>query len=77
MNAAKTNKLTTDFEAAMLELEEIVQQIENDEIKLEAALDQYQRGAVLVKFCQDKLSEVEQKIKILDNDSDNLKDFAL
>ena len=51
-------------------------QIENDEIKLETALEQYQKGMLLVKFCQDKLAQVEQKVKLLDMETDSLKDFA-
>lgn len=63
------------FEAAIASLEDIVSQIENDEVKLEVALEKYQAGMALVKFCQAKLSEVEQKVKILDTETNNLKDF--
>ena len=69
------HKSPIDFEDAILELENIVKQIENDEVKLETALEKYQQGVRLVKFCQDKLATVEQKIKILDVDTDTLKDF--
>jgi exodeoxyribonuclease VII small subunit len=68
-------KAPTDFEDAIARLAEIVQQIENDEVKLEAALEKYQHGMALVKFCQEKLVEVEQKVKILDTQTDSLKDF--
>ena len=70
-------KAPADFEAAMAELEQIVLQIENNEVKLETALEKYQQGMALVKFCQEKLTEVEQKVKILDTDSDSLKDFNI
>lgn len=76
MNAVKT-KIPADFEQAIAQLEQIVGQIENDEVKLEVALEKYQQGMVLVKFCQDKLAEVEQKVKILDTESDSLKDFNI
>ena len=65
------------FEDAMAQLEKIVEQIENDEISLDEALTKYQNGVALVKFCQDKLAEAEQKIKILDTNNDNLKDFSI
>ncbi|MFN7095581.1 MAG: exodeoxyribonuclease VII small subunit [Burkholderiales bacterium] len=68
-------KVPESFEQAIEKLEEIVNQIENDEIKLEIALEKYQQGICLVKFCQEKLALVEQKIKILDLDNDSLKDF--
>ena len=70
-------KSPESFESAIGELEKIVEQIENDEISLELALEKYQHGTFLVKFCQDKLKEVEHKIKILDTDTGALKDFAL
>jgi exodeoxyribonuclease VII small subunit len=70
-------KAPADFEAAIAELEQIVLQIENNEVKLETALEKYQHGMALVKFCQEKLTEVEQKVKILDTDTDSLKDFNI
>jgi exodeoxyribonuclease VII small subunit len=72
--ATKT-KAPADFEEAIAELEQIVLQIENNEVKLETALEKYQHGMALIKFCQEKLTEVEQKVKILDTDTDSLKDF--
>jgi exodeoxyribonuclease VII small subunit len=73
----KKNQQLNDFEAAMSELESIVSQIENDEIKLEIALEKYQQGINLVKFCQEKLADVEQKIKILDFDTNSLKETII
>jgi len=70
-------KAPADFEAAIAELEQIVLQIENNEVKLDTALEKYQQGMALVKFCQEKLTEVEQKVKILDTDTDSLKDFNI
>lgn len=64
-----------NFEQAIAELEVIVNQIENDEVALEVALEKYQQGITLVKFCQDKLKQIEQKVKILDMDTDSLKDL--
>lgn len=66
-----------DFEDAILRLEDIVKKIENDEIKLDDALLQYQEGTKLIKFCQNKLKNVEQKIKILDTTDDTLQDFGI
>ena len=70
-------KTPENFEQAIAELESIVDEIENDEVKLDTALEKYQKGIALVKFCQDKLVEVEQKIKILDIESDSLKDYNI
>ena len=66
-----------NFEQAIEQLEAIVLKIENDEIKLDAALEQYQTGMQLVKFCQNKLVEVEQKVKLLDSETGELKDLNI
>ena len=65
------------FEDAIAQLEQIVEEIESDAIALEDALNKYQKGVTLVKYCQDKLAEVEQKIKILDTNSGTLDDFSI
>ena len=71
------NKNPLNFEKAIAELESIVNQMENNEIALDIALEKYQSGISLIKFCQDKLQEAEQKIKILDPESDTLKDLSI
>ena len=70
-----TKKNLDTFESAINQLEIIIQQIENEQIDLESALNQYKHGMELVKFCQDKLRDVEQKIKILDHETNQLKNF--
>ena len=71
------NKPPIDFEDALAKLENIVKQIENDEIKLDDAFLQYQEGVKLIKFCQEKLRNVEQQVKILDLANNNLDDFKV
>ena len=70
-----TKKSSDTFESAINQLETIIQHIENNQIDLESALNQYKHGMELVKFCQDKLRDVEQKIKILDQETNQLKNF--
>ena len=72
-----TNKSPTSFEQAIDELALIVNQIESNEIPLDTALLKYQQGISLIKFCQSKLAEAEQKVKILDPENNTLKDFAV
>ena len=54
------------YEAALLELEQLVARIEAGDMPLEQLLSQYQRGAELLKFCRDRLEKVEDQIKVLD-----------
>jgi exodeoxyribonuclease VII small subunit len=57
------------FEAALRELEAIVQTLESGDSPLEASLKAYERGTTLLRYCQDTLGQAEQKIRILDNGS--------
>lgn len=55
-----------DYEAALAELEQLLGLIESGQLPLEQLLAGYQRGAVLLQFCRDKLQAVENQIKVLD-----------
>ncbi|QDX80847.1 exodeoxyribonuclease VII small subunit [Denitratisoma sp. DHT3] len=55
------------FEAALSELEGLVQSMEHGDMALEASLAAYQRGMDLLKYCQNQLAAAEQRIQILDN----------
>jgi exodeoxyribonuclease VII small subunit len=63
------------FEAALEELESIVQTMEAGQLPLETSLAAYQRGIELLKHCQDALAAAEQKIQILEGGA--LRDFSL
>lgn len=54
------------YEAALQELEQLVARLESGELPLAQLLSQYQRGAQLLKFCRDRLTAVEDQIKVLD-----------
>jgi exodeoxyribonuclease VII, small subunit len=61
-------KAPKSFEEAMKRLETLTEAMQNADMPLEDALAAYQEGSALVKYCQDKLAEVEQKLHILDSD---------
>ncbi|MFK7997698.1 MAG: exodeoxyribonuclease VII small subunit [Granulosicoccus sp.] len=61
---------STKFEDALAELETIVQSLEGGEQSLEASLEQFERGVSLSRFCQQSLTDAEQKVKILLADED-------
>lgn len=56
---------STKFEDALSELESIVETLESGEQPLEISLEHFERGVSLTRFCQQSLSEAEQKVKIL------------
>jgi exodeoxyribonuclease VII small subunit len=53
------------FEAALKQLEEIVQRLEKGELPLEESLKLYEDGIRLSRICHSKLEEAEGKIEIL------------
>lgn len=56
------------FEAALAELEAVVEQLESGELSLEDSLAAFEKGVGLVRFCNQKLNDVEKKIEILVRD---------
>ena len=58
--------LPASYEAAQRELEQLVAKLESGELALEQLLVGYKRGAFLLEFCREKLTAVEQQIKVLD-----------
>ena len=62
------------FEDAMKRLEEIVLGLESDGLSLDESLSLFSEGVSLVKICNEKLSEAEQKVKILIEDKDGVRE---
>lgn len=62
-------KQTKSFESALKRLEEIVTDMEIGEISLDDSLKALEEGNDLVKFCLDKLDEVEKKVQKLNNEN--------
>ena len=54
-----------DFEAAMRDLEEIVERLEHGDLPLEESLKAFERGILLTRNCQSALKDAEQKVEIL------------
>ena len=57
-----------NFEAAMLELEQLVRQMENGDLSLDESLKAFERGVLLTRQCQKSLAEAELKVKMLSAD---------
>ncbi|EKV29608.1 Exodeoxyribonuclease VII small subunit [Caenispirillum salinarum AK4] len=51
------------FEDAMTALEDIVRQLEGGKVKLDEAVDAYERGVALRKHCETKLNEARQRVE--------------
>jgi len=61
----KKKAKSVDFEAAMAELEAIVERLEQGELPLEESLRQFERGVELTRSCQAALKMAEQKVQVL------------
>ena len=54
-----------DFEAALAELEKLVEKMESGNQTLEEALQSFQRGIELTRVCQQGLKDAEQRVEKL------------
>ena len=66
-------KMPATYEAALAELENLVQTLESGQVPLDDLLTGYQRGAALLAFCKEKLAAVENQIKLLDANNTSTK----
>lgn len=53
------------FEEAIVRLEEVVRALEDGNTPLDRALELYEEGISLVRFCNEKLDSAQQRINIL------------
>lgn len=67
---AQKDSADKKFESALEELEEVVDQLESGELSLEDSLSAFEKGVGLVRFCNQKLNEVEKKIEMLVRDKE-------
>jgi exodeoxyribonuclease VII small subunit len=51
-----------NFEDALAELEQIVRRLEGGQVKLDEAIQSYERGAQLKRHCEKKLNEAQQRV---------------
>jgi exodeoxyribonuclease VII small subunit len=63
-----SSPLPQDFETALAELEALVQAMENGSLPLEQSLAAYRRGVELTRICQERLSQAEQQVKVLEGE---------
>jgi exodeoxyribonuclease VII small subunit len=67
---ANKNGSEKKFEVALEELEKVVEQLESGDLSLEDSLTAFEKGVGLVKYCNQKLTDVEKKIELLVRDKE-------
>jgi exodeoxyribonuclease VII small subunit len=54
-----------DFETALKRLEEIIRKLESGDLPLDTALQLFEEGIQLSRFCNTKLGQAERRVEIL------------
>lgn len=57
------DKKEISFEAAIAELQSVVDRLEAGQVALEESLALYERGIALVKICNERLDAAEQRVR--------------
>ncbi len=61
----KAKKDEFDFEVALNDLGILIEQMEQGQLPLDKALENFEHGIALVRQCQEALKNAEQKVQIL------------
>lgn len=56
---------TLPFEAAIAQLEEIVEAMEEEELPLESLVSYYEKGTSLLKHCEKSLTSAKKRIELI------------
>lgn len=60
------------FEECLQRVQAVVEQLEGGNLSLEKSLELFTEGIALVRQCQDKLAEAEQKVELLTTNKENM-----
>lgn len=63
-----------NFEQMLDDLEEIVQSLEKDDLKLDESIAKFEKGMKIAKECNKEIEEAEKKITILINENGEIKE---
>lgn len=65
-----TEKRELTLEEAFEMLEMTVSKLEKEEITLEESFQEYQQGMEILKYCNDKIDQVEKKVLSINEDGE-------
>ncbi len=63
------------FEESLEQLEEIVNKLENGDVALDDAIEEFNKAMILVKLCDDKLKSAETSIAKIVKENGEIIDF--
>ncbi len=61
----KKNTEPKNYESAVKELNIIVEQIEESDLPLEKMIELYEKGKILLAYCEKQLNRFEEKIEVI------------
>ena len=70
-------KVDINFEKALEDLESIVEDLESGDLSLENSLKSFEKGIILARQCQEKLSQAELQVQKLIEEDGELKTAPL
>lgn len=65
------------FEENLNELEEVVKKLENGDVSLDDAINEFNKAMKLAKQCDEKLKSAEEALTKIVTSDDTLKDFDI
>ena len=60
------------FEDALQDLEGVVEKLDSGTLSLEESLQAFEEGVALVRFLEEKLTDVEKRVEVLTRDNSGL-----
>ena len=74
-SSKEEKKENLSFEESLEELERIVNRLETGDVPLDDAIDEFNKAMILVKECDEKLSNAEKAIAKIVNENKEVVDF--
>ena len=62
------------IEEAFAQIRELLTEMEKEDVPLEKAFENYEKGMKLIRYCNDKIDTVEKKVQMMNADG-SLSDF--
>lgn len=65
------------FEESLSQLEEIVEKLENGDVSLDNAIEEFDKAMKLIKTCDEKLNNAEKSIAKIVEENNDIIDFNI
>lgn len=65
------------FEESLSQLEEIVEKLENGDVSLDSAIEEFDKAMQLIKTCDEKLNNAEKSIAKIVEENNDIIDFNI